>query len=212
MLERIPNQQATDLQYLRSLAQQNGFVFYLEPVTVGVTRAYFGTEPRTGLPQPALSVNQGAATNVKSIHFSADALAGTGARGELLESRSGQTIPIPQLPSPRVPPLAAESSAPLRSRLQREAAQQSPGQAATTLLAAGMNTPDPFTAQGELDSVRYGRVLRARQLVGVRGVGWTHDGPWKVRSVTHSLSRQGYAQRFQLGRDGKGSLTPVLAA
>ena len=210
MLERTPNQQATDLEYLRALAEQNGYVFYLEPVSIGVTLAYFGPRPQTGPLQPPLSVNLGVASNVKSIHFAGDALAAVGARGEVLEPRTRMTIPIPQLPSLRVPPLAAKPVTPLRTRRQREASQQGIGKAATQLLAAGMNAPDPYTAQGELDSVRYGHVLRARRPVGLRGAGWTHDGLWMVRSVTHAVSRQGYLQQFQLGRDGEGSLTPVL--
>lgn len=210
MLERTPSQEDTDLAYLRALARQNGFVFYLEPITIGATRAYFGPPPRLGVPQSVLSVNLGASTNVRSIHFGADALAAVSASGELLEPRTGMTIPIPALPSLKVPPLAAAPSTPQRRRLQRDAAQHSPGKAATSLVAAGMNAPDSDSAQGELDSARYGHVLRARQLVGLRGAGWTHDGLWSVRRVTHALSRQGYSQQFELRREGKGSLLPAL--
>ena len=47
MVQRIPRQQETDLAFMRRLAQRNGFVFYVEPVTFGVNRAYFGPEIRT---------------------------------------------------------------------------------------------------------------------------------------------------------------------
>ena len=210
LLQRIPRQQETDLQFLQRLAQRNGFVFYLEPLTFGVNQAYFGPENRLGLPQPALSVNLGASTNVKSLSFTNDALAQTGTRGVFVEPITKTSIPIPVLPSLKVPPLVARPATPNRTRLQRDTANQSPTGAATSLLAATTNAPDPVTASGELDGIRYGQVLRARKLVGVRGAGLTHNGLWYVRSVTHTISRTSYAQRFSLSREGELSLTPVL--
>ncbi len=66
------------------------------------------------------------------------------------------------------------------------------------------------TAEGELDAVRYGRLLEARGLVGVRGVGDTYDGLYYVKQVTHVIEAGSYKQRFSLSRDGVGSLTPAL--
>ncbi len=161
MLQRIPRQQETDLHFLRRLAQRNGFVFYLEPLTVGVSQAYFGPENRLGLPQPALSVNLGATTNVKSINFTNDALSLVSTRGTFVEPFTKTSIPIPILPSLKVPPLAAIPSPPNRIRLERSAANQSPTTAATSALASATRAPDPITAQGEVDGVRYGHGLRA---------------------------------------------------
>src|SRR5262249_57174388 len=56
MTERTPSQQATDLRFIQSLAERNGFVFYVEPISVGANLAYFGPEIRAGVPQPALTV------------------------------------------------------------------------------------------------------------------------------------------------------------
>lgn len=210
MLQRIPSQQETDLQFLQRLAKRNGFVFYLEPVTFGVSTAYFGPENRLGLPQPALSVNLGATTNVKSLSFSNDALALTGTRGVFVEPISKTSIPIPALPSLKVPPLAAMPATPNRIQLKRDTANQSPIAAATSALAAMTSAPDPVTASGEVDGVRYGHALRARKLVGVRGAGLTYNGFWYVRSVTHTISRTDYSQGFQLSREGTLSLTPIV--
>ncbi len=63
-LERIPRQQETDLKFLLRIAERNGFVFYLEPLTFGASTAYLGPENRLGLPQPALTVDMGPSTNV----------------------------------------------------------------------------------------------------------------------------------------------------
>ena len=58
--------------------------------------------------------------------------------------------------------------------------------------------------------MRYGRVLKARELVGVRGAGLAYDGLYFVKSVTHNVKRGEYKQSFQLARDGLVSLTPVV--
>lgn len=66
------------------------------------------------------------------------------------------------------------------------------------------------TVSGELDALQYGDILRARGVVGVRGVGFTYDGNYYVQSVSHSISKGEYKQRFTLTREGTGSLTPLV--
>ncbi len=211
-LQRVVRQHETDLQFLRRLAQRNGFVFYVEPRVMGVMGAFWGPENRLSVPQPALSVNLGAATNVTTLNFAVDALAPVGSRGSFVEPITKTSIPIPPLPSLRVPPLAAQPVAARRTTLQRGTAKHGPGQAATAALAAAARAPDPVAATGELDTVRYGHVLRARRLVGVRGAGRTNNGPYYVSRVTHEIDvRQGkYTQSFTLKREGTGSLLPVV--
>ena len=69
-VDRIPAQQGTDLPYIRELAQDVGYVFYLEPGPVpGTSTAYWGPEVKIGVPQPALNVNMDADTNVESLSF-----------------------------------------------------------------------------------------------------------------------------------------------
>jgi len=213
MIRRIPRQQETDLQFLKRLAERNGFVFYLEPQTIGVSTAVWGPASRVGLPQPALSVNLGAATNVRSLNFANDALAPVSSKGVFVEPFLKTSIPIPSLPSLRVPPLALSPAQAYRTRLERETANQEAASAAIRLLAATMNAPDAATASGELDGARYGSLLRARKLVGLRGAGFTHDGFWYVRSVAHSIglgATPQFTQQFSLSREGAGALTPVV--
>lgn len=209
-LYRVPRQHDTDLQFIRRMAARNGYVFYIEPLTLGATTAYFGPENRLSLPQPALSVDLGSATNVSSLNFTNDALAPVGAAGSFVEPITKTSIPIPPLPSLRVPPLAAAPALPFRTRLMRNTAGQNPGQAATTALAVRSRAPDPLSASGQLDTVRYGSVLRARKLVGVRGAGLKHDGFYYVRQVTHEIEVGKYTQSFTLSREGTGTLTPVV--
>ena len=60
--------------------------------------------------------------------------------------------------------------------------------------------------------LRYGRLLKARQLVGVRGVGLAYDGLYFVKSVTSTLKSGEFKQDFELTRNGLISLTPMVPA
>jgi hypothetical protein len=210
MLQRIPRQQETDLKFIQRLAQRNGFVFYVEPVTLGVNTAYWGPENRLSVPQPALTLGMGPSGNLKSLSFAQDALAPVGASGTFLEPITKTSLPIPPLPSLRVPPLAALPTAARRTTLLRDTSNDNPAQAATEVVATVSRAPDPVTGDGEVDSVRYGHVLRARRLVGVRGAGFSYNGFYYVRRVTHVLTRGEYSQKFTISREGTGSLLPVV--
>ncbi len=209
-LQRVPRQAETDLAYLQRLAARNGFVFYVEPLTVGVNTAYWGPENRLSLPQPALTMNMGPHTNVRGLHFTHDGMAPVTTRGTFVEPITGTVLPIPPLPALKVPPLALRPTTPRRIRLTRSTAQANPAQAAAAVLAAGAGAPDAVTAQGEVDAVRYGHALRARKLVGVRGVGLSYDGLYFVRQVTHTIEGGEYRQRFTLSREGLVSSTPAV--
>jgi len=210
MLQRIPRQHETDLGFIRRMAERNGYVFYIEPVMFGVNKAYFGPEVRASVPQRALTMNMGAATNVKTLTFANDALAPVGTRGTFVEPFLKLPIPIPSLPSLRLPPLASRPAPAERTVQLRNTANENPARAATTAVATVSRAPEAVTGDGELDAARYGSVLRARRLVGVRGVGTTYDGFYFVRRVTHTIKHGEYSQRFNLSRDGTGALLPVV--
>ena len=60
--------------------------------------------------------------------------------------------------------------------------------------------------------LRYGRMLKARGLVGVRGAGVAYDGLYYVKSVTSRLKRGEFKQSFELTRNGLVSITPSVPA
>ena len=211
MIQRIPGQHETDLKFIQRMGERNGFVFYIEPLTFGANTAYWGVENRLGLPQPRLTLGQGASTNLKSLHFSQDALAPVSASGTFVEPITKTAIPIPPLPSLRIPPLALSPTPAMRKVLMRDTSNQNPAQAATSALARTTNTPDAVTGEGEIDSVRYGSVLRARKLVNVRGAGLSYDGTYYVKRVTHTITRGDYKQSFAISREGTGALLPIVA-
>jgi hypothetical protein len=209
-LDRIPRQHETDLQFIRRAAERNGFVFYIEPLSMGTNTAYWGPVVRTGLPQPGLTLTAGAACNLTSLDFGVDGLAPLAATGSFVEPITKLKVPIPALPALRLPPLASSSIPAARKTLLRDTGNTGPAQTALASTAAATAAPEAVSGTGELDTVRYGNVLRARRLVGVRGAGVEHDGLWWVRSVTHSVRRGSCTQSFSLSREGIGALLPVV--
>jgi hypothetical protein len=57
---------------------------------------------------------------------------------------------------------------------------------------------------------RYGRLLKSRALVGVRGAGLPYDGLFYVKSVTHEIERGSYKQSFTLARNGILPTVPAV--
>ena len=213
-VDKIPAQQGTDLDYIKQLAAEVGHVFYIEPGPVpGTNIAYFGPEIKVGVPQPALNVDMGAHTNVESLSFSFDPSKGV---LPIVFIQNQQTrvpipLPIPNL-NPLQPPLAAMSTTISNIKLLKDTAKMSPGKALSKGLAEAAKSQDSVSAQGSLDVLRYGRILKARQLVGVRGVGLAYDGLYFVKSVTNTLKAGEFKQSFELSRNGLISLTPTVPA
>jgi hypothetical protein len=202
-LDDIPSQDGTDLAYITSLAETVGYVFYVDPGPLpGMNTAYWGPEIKTGLPQPALTVNSDGASNVESLSFSFDGFSKTLFVVVIQEPTSKIPIPIP-IPdvNPLQPPLGAKMPIPLKVAPLRGMAKYTPIQAAAIGLAKAAQSADVISGSGTLDVLRYGHVLKARQLVGVRGAGPSYDGLYFVKSVTHSIKRGEYKQSFSLTRN-----------
>lgn len=203
----------SDLDYVRAKANENGFVFYIEPGPLpGQSIAYFGPDIRIPLPQSALNINMDAHTNIDSLSFSLDGLQKKLEIINVLDPVTGR-IPIP-VPMPEInlfkPPLGARPIAPAKIVYNRKSAGLELSQALKNAIGNGMRTSAPITGNGSLDVARYGQILKARTLVGVRGAGITYDGLYYVDSVTHSLKRGEYKQSFSISRDGLISNTPVV--
>ncbi len=206
-------QTGTDLSYIRGIASDCGYVFYVEPGPAPLTSiAYFGPDVRLPIPQPALNTNMDAHTNVESLSFSLDGLAKKLVVVTILDPIT-KKIPIP-IPVPNIsilrPPLGARLTPPAKVQFPENMAKLKPDKVAQKILGLMFDNSDAISASGSLDVLRYGRVLRSRQLVGVRGAGLAYDGLYYVNSVTHNIKRGEYKQNFSLSRDGLISLTPVV--
>ena len=79
-------------------------------------------------------------------------------------------------------------------------------------LSLSAKSQDIVEAQGNLDVTRYGRLLKARGLVGVRGAGLAYDGLYFVKKVTTTLKRGECKQSFTLTRNALVPFAPVLPA
>ena len=214
-ISRIPRHQGTDYAYVSALAHEVGYRFYVEPgPVVGTSRAYWGPEVRVGEPQPALNAGlDGAHDNVTSLSFSFDK-----ERKELPIvtiqepfSKAPIGIPIPDV-SPLNPPLGLVPPLPPKITWLTDTAKLGPVGAIMRGLAYAGQHSDSVFATGSLDVARYGRVLRSRRLVGVRGAGDPFNGLYYVTSVTHRIKRGEFTQSFSLARNALLSTTPAVPA
>lgn len=210
---QILRQQGTDLEHIRRLAELVGYTFYLDPgPVVGTSVAYWGPPIRWGAVQPALGIDADASSNVEALSFS---FSNEDSSLPILIIQEPITkapipIPIPDI-NPLSPPLGLVPPIPKHFPVIEGVAKLPPVRALLIGLAKNAQAADAVTATGSLDVLRYGQVLSARKLVGVRGAGTAFDGLWYVTSVTHDLKRGEYKQQFTLGRNGMVSTLPSVA-
>jgi hypothetical protein len=214
MLERIPVQNSTDLNYVNECASDNAYVFYVEPTPVPMVNvAYWGPPQFAGEMQSALSINMGPETNA-TINFDYDAMTPTVVFGAIQDKKTKAIIPVVTATSLRppltpIPSLIAQLPY-VRTQMAKDSGSLDPVQAFARAQAVTDDGSLPVTADGELDMARYGAVLRPRRLVGVRGAGFAFDGFYYVQRVTHRIQHGDYKQSFTLKRDGFGAISPVI--
>lgn len=211
--EKIPRQQGTDLSYLKQMANDHGYVFYVEPGPLpGQSIAYWGPDIRIPVPQPALTINMDSATNVESLSVTVDGLAKKIVVVTVFDPATGKipiVIPIPNFNLFK-PPLGARPLLPAKVEFPDYLAKENPISVVNRILGILARSSDSISVSGSLDVTRYGRVLRSRMIVGVRGAGMAYDGLYYVNSVTHNIKRGEYKASFQLSRDGLISITPKV--
>ena len=212
--DRIPTHKGKDLGYVKELADDVGYSFYLEPgPQPGMSFAYWGPELRMGTPQPALNANMDGHTTVDKVDFTFDTESKVLPIVMIQNQLTKVPIPIP-IPdiTPLSPPLGLIPPIPKNIEIVNQSAKYSPVQATLIGLAKAAKTSDAVSAKGTLDVTRYGRTLKARRLVGLRGVGTAFDGLYYVKSVTHTIKRGEYKQSFTLVRNGLIATTASVPA
>jgi hypothetical protein len=217
-IDQIPSQQGTDLEYIKYLADQAGYVFYIDPGPIpGISKAYWGPQIKVGNPQPALNVDMDAYTNVESMRFSFDQEKNKIPLLMIYNSQTGISFPIPLPPiTPLNPPLGAIPPLPTNllppdlSPFGDDLCKRPIPQGIMMGLARAAQAAECVSCEGSLDVTRYRNVLQARQLVGVRGAGPAFDGLYYVKGVTHKIKRGEYKQDFTLSRNGLVSTVPTV--
>ena len=222
-LEKIPGHQGTDYAYLTQLADQAGYVFFVEPgASAGVNIGYWGPQIRRGTPQRPLRVNMGSASNVDSLQLGFDGIRKT-LFAVLIQNKATKfPIPVPLPDSNPLSPLQGARSIPPRSFQQLghagwsdhdttdAAAKFDIATALSRGLARAAQSANVVSATGTLDARRYGGLLQARQLVNLQGATIDFDGEYFVSSVTTTLKRGALTQSFSLERNALGpSSNPV---
>jgi hypothetical protein len=194
------------------LAKEAGYVFYLQPGPLpGMNQAYWGPQIKIGVPQPALNVNMDSWTNVESLNFRYEPQTAVTPIVFIHDQTTGMVMPIP-IPgvNPLDPPLGAVVPVPQKIEELKDTAKLSPAQAIMQGLARASETADVVTGDGTISVLRYGGILQARQLVGVRGAGLGFDGLYYVESTKHQIKLGEYKQSFTLKRNALVSNVPVV--
>src|SRR5258707_5344420 len=209
-IDQIPSQQGTDLQYIQQLADEAGYVFYIDPGPIpGASKAYWGPQIKVGPEQPALNVDMDAYTNVESMNFSFNQEQNKLPFVYIYIEENGISDPIPlppftplNPPLGLIPPLPTNLLPPDLTPLRDDLAKKPIPQAIMMGLAAAAKNAEAVSCNGSLDVTRYKGILNARHLVGVRSAGPAFDGLYYVKSVTHRIKRGEYKQDFTLTRNG----------
>lgn len=196
--EEIPQKpMMTDRAFLHWLARDYGFLFYVTPGPApGFSLVHWGPPERVKKQRDPLSVNMGPFSNVESLNFHQDGMRPHNVALNLNKRESTVTAPSPS----RNVPLARDRAEP-----QRTVSLTCGDPRRMELRAQGMvdrSSEAAVTASGELDVLRYNRLLEPRSVVKVRGAGHTYDGAYDVKSVTHKISKGRYTQNFTLAREG----------
>jgi hypothetical protein len=212
--ERVWAQKGTDLGYIQQLAKEAGYVFYMTPGPLpGTSQAYWGPQFKFGIPQPALNVNMDSWTNVENLTFRYEPRNSVSPTVYIQSPTLGAIVEVPIPPvTPLNPPLGAIVPTPQRVTKLKDTAKRSTAEAMMLGIAEAVQNADVVTGNGTLDVDRYGQILRARSLVGVRGAGLAFDGMHYVDSVTHNLKLGEYKQTFVLKRNALVPNLPVVPA
>jgi len=112
--------------------------------------------------------------------------------------------------TPLNPPLGVVVPVPQKIEELEDTAKLSPAQAIMVGMARASETADVVSADGSLDVLRYGQILKARQLVGLRGAGLAFDGLYYVENTKHQIKLGEYKQSFTLKRNALVSNLPVV--
>lgn len=198
----LPIQRGTDMQFLRWLAERNGYDLFIASGANGV-EGHFHAPKIDDPPQGVLTVGFGAASNVPKLTVTHEALRPTTAKAEQLaiesqEAQSGEAekVSLADLGGKSV--LAADRQ---RATLVARTGLVDTADLQTYAQAVVDRSSWAIRADGELATDHYDGVLRARKPVAVRGVGRTLSGTYVVERVLSAFTADGFTQQFTLRRN-----------
>jgi phage protein D len=201
-------QRGTDIQFLHQLADRNGYECFVEMNDAGAIEGHFHPPKHDRQPQGTLTVNMGSATNVNKFHAKFDMLGPTTAQATTLDPddaspQHGRADETKQADGMGDRPAAA-ADRPRRVLLSQLGMAQA-GEVQRFAQAIVDRSSWSIVAEGEINTVAYGGILKAKQPVLVRGIGRQFSGRYYVERVLHTIKGDGsYTQQFTLRRNAVG--------
>lgn len=206
-VDRTVMQRGTDIQFLRELARRNGYECYVEfnPDTEQV-EGHFHAPRVDETNQGVLSVNMGTATNVNSFQCKNDMIRPVTAVANNLQisDQSDQNADASESALTNLGDSTTTTSDRSRTVLISNTGLTETGELQTYAQAVVDRSAWSIRAEGELSTVTYGNILRAKRPVNVRGAGRQFSGTYYVEKVLHRISEEGYTQKFTLRRNALG--------
>ena len=199
-------QRGNDLQFVRNLAQRNGFEFYLDLDSQGSIVAHFHAPRVQTRTQGVLNVNLGSDTNVDDFNARYDMMRATTASVTGLDVSSANKQPA-QVTSSELAPLGQSPTVPAdkpRKVLLSQTGLSDAGELRTLAQAVVDRSGWAITAEGSLTTAAFQAVLHAKEPVLVRGAGRQFSGTYYVERVLHVFASDGYTQKFTLRRNASG--------
>lgn len=198
------NQDDTDIKFLKSRAEFNGYELYFREGLV-----YFGPMRLEADPQDTLLIYAGTDTNCISLSVKANAHQPDAVAYDAPAASGDATTP--EIVYPDLPLLgltrADSSEAGLEEfiwKLSAEAGADAARLKALALMKANELDIHRIEGEGELDGTIYGHVLQPGLPVPVDGLGDWMSGVYYVDGVSHSFTAAGYRQKFRLLRNAFG--------
>jgi phage protein D len=201
-------QRGTDIQFLHQLADRNGYECFVQSSDGGQIEGHFHPPKHDGQPQGTLTVNMGAATNVNKFRARFDMLGPTTASATTLDPSDASSQKSDSTSATQAEGMGEAPAVPAdrpRKVLLSQLGMAQAGEAQLYSQSVVDRSSWAIVAEGEVSTVTYGGLLRAKQPVMVRGVGRQFSGRYYVERVRHLISSDGtYVQRFSLRRNATG--------
>lgn len=214
-------QRETDIQFLRRLARRNGYECFVRN-----NEGYFRPPQLSGKPQKLLAIQFGKETNLNYYKVEINGFKPTNVEMYHLDLFNKESLRVAinsttqsKLGKSGASDVLTADVKPAKLVLKHSMAN---GQPVMQLMSQSLYDDANWFVfgEGEINSIEYQDVLRARELVTIKGVGETYSGVYYVTKVKHVFTEGSYTQRFKVKRNaifpdgsenfGSGSLTSVV--
>ncbi|MBL8651929.1 MAG: hypothetical protein JNL35_16190 [Sphingopyxis sp.] len=214
-IDRVPQQNGSDWEYLQQMARRHGYETYIDPGPVpGVNTLYWGPPVKPGVPQRTLTVDMGPASDAYDVTTSEDDTVLTSVETKVIDRLTGAEMPVIALVGSGTPLGAVPETVARFGSTRKEPIQTSGLNAGQAMGRAQAKVDEgakkAFTVSGTIDSTRYNAALKARDMVFLRGAGLSYGGLYKVSEVRHLIRPGSYRQQFKLARGERGPLAPLV--